>query len=174
MALRRDIGARTIEAYTKLEVGDATVRYMNAANEDFSDANDQSVVMKVEYAGSSVFLAGDTSFRPWREGILHDYSDEKLRANILLASHHGSLSFFDDPSDKQHYYTAHMKKINPAMTLISVGPNVWDLPDDKAIELYTNCSSGSNHGNKVFRTDEKGNMKLVLKAEGGWSINVNQ
>jgi len=60
------------------------------------------------------------------------------------------------------------------MTLLSVGSNVWDLPDEKAIELYTKYSSGSNNGNKVFRTDEKGNMKLVLKSGGGWSLNAHQ
>jgi beta-lactamase superfamily II metal-dependent hydrolase len=174
MALRREIGSRTIEARTKLEVGNATVRYMNAADDDLYDANDQSVVMKIEYAGSAVLLAGDTSFRPWKESILPFYSDEKLRADILLGSHHGSLTFFDDPSDEKNYYTAHIKKIAPAMTLLSVGSNVWDLPDDKTIELYTRYSSGSNNGNKVFRTDEKGNMKLVLKSGGGWSLNVNQ
>lgn len=174
MALRREIGSRKIEARTKLEVGDATVRFMNAANDDFSDANDQSVVMKVEYAGSAVLLAGDTSFRPWKESILPFYSDEKVSADILLGSHHGSLTFFDDPSDDKYFYLAHIKKIAPAMTLLSVGPNVWDLPDDKAVELYAKYSSGSNNGNKVFRTDEKGNMKLVLKSGGGWSLNVNQ
>jgi beta-lactamase superfamily II metal-dependent hydrolase len=147
---------------------------MNAADDDLYDANDQSVVMKIEYAGSAVLLAGDTSFRPWKESILPFYSDEKLRADILLGSHHGSLTFFDDPSDEKNYYTAHIKKIAPAMTLLSVGSNVWDLPDDKTIELYTRYSSGSNNGNKVFRTDEKGNMKLVLKSGGGWSLNVNQ
>jgi len=174
MALRREIGSKTIEARTKLEVGDTTVRYMNAADEDFSDANDQSVVMKVEFAGSAVLLAGDTSFRPWKESILGFYTDEKLRADILLGSHHGSITFFDDPSDERHYYVDHIKKIAPAMTLLSVGSNVWDLPDEKAIELYTKYSSGSNNGNKVFRTDEKGNMKLVLKSGGGWSLNAHQ
>ncbi len=174
MALRREVGGKTIEAFTKLEVGDAMVRYMNAANKECSDANDQSVVMKVEYAGSGVLLAGDTSFLPWRECILPLYSDEKLRANILLGAHHGSLTFFDDPNDDKHYYTDHIKKIAPEMTLISVGPNVWDLPDEKAVELYTSYSSGSKQGNKVFRTDEKGNMKLTLKAVGGWSLSVNQ
>lgn len=174
MALRREIGARTIEARTKLEVGDATVRYMNAANEDFSDANDQSVVMKIEYAGSGVLLTADTSFLPWKENILPFYSDEKLRANILLGSHHGSLSFFDDPSDERNYYTSHLLKIAPEMTLISVGSNVWDLPDDKAVELYEKYSSGSDKGNKIYRTDEQGNIRLVLKSAGGWSLTGNQ
>jgi len=67
-----------------------------------------------------------------------------------------------------------MKKIAPEMTLVSVGPNTFDLPDDKAMELYAKFSTGSNKGNKVYRTDEQGNMKLVLKQGGGWSLKINQ
>jgi competence protein ComEC len=174
MELRREIGSRVIQAFTKLEVGQATLRFMNSADEDFADANDQSVVLKIEYGDSSVLLAGDTGFQPWKEKILPYYSDEKLHASILLGSHHGSLTFFDDPSDEKNYYTAHMKKISPAMTLISVGPNSFDLPNDKAIELYSNHSSGSNKGNKIYRTDQQGNMRLALKGDGGWSLNINQ
>jgi beta-lactamase superfamily II metal-dependent hydrolase len=92
----------------------------------------------------------------------------------LHGSHHGSLTFFDDPSDDKNYYTSHIKKIKPAMTLISVGPNVHDLPDKKAIELYEKYSSGSSQGNKVFTTEDKGTMKLELKNDGGWSLSVNQ
>jgi beta-lactamase superfamily II metal-dependent hydrolase len=174
MSLRREIGSKQIKARTYQEVGDATVRWMNSQDDDLSDANDQSIVMKIEYKGSSVLLASDTSFRPWKELILPHYSDEKLRASILLASHHGSLSFFDDPSDEQNYYTAHMNKIKPEMTLISVGPNVHDLPDEKALQLYSVYSSGSKQGHKVFTTQDQGNMMLTLRPAGGWSLQINQ
>lgn len=174
MELRREIGNSTIQARTKLKIGNATVRYMNAADDDFSEPNDQSIVMKLEYGDSSVLFAGDTSFRPWQEKILPFYSDEKLSASILLGSHHGSLTFFDDPGDDQHYYISHIKKIRPALTLISVGSNAFDLPDDKALELYEKYSRGSKQGNKVHRTDERGNIKLVLKSTGGWTLYKNQ
>jgi len=60
------------------------------------------------------------------------------------------------------------------MTLVSVGPNTHDLPDDKDMEFYKKYSSGSDKGNKVHTTEDKGNMKLVLKDDGGWNLNVNQ
>src|ERR1035438_1543121 len=81
MALRWEIGSAIIKARTYKTIGDATIRYMNAADDDLSDANDQSVVMKVEYAGGAALLAGDTSFRPWQDCILPYYSDEKLNAD---------------------------------------------------------------------------------------------
>ena len=174
MKLRREIGSKIIEARTKLDVGDATVRFMNGAYGDYSDANDQSVVLKIEYGDSSALFASDTTYRPWKEKILPFYSDEKLHASILLGSHHGSITFFDDPADEKYYYMAHIKKISPDMTLISVGPNTFDLPDEKALELYAKNSSGSNKGNKVYRTDEQGNMKIVLKQDGGWNLKINR
>jgi beta-lactamase superfamily II metal-dependent hydrolase len=174
MALRRDIGGTEVKARTYQDINGATVRWMNSQDDRLTDANDQSIVMKIEFDGSSVLLAGDTSFRPWKEIILPYYSDEKLSTNILLGPHHGSPTFFDDPGDDKSYYTAHMKKVQPAMTLISVGPNVHDLPDSKALELYEKYSTGSNKGNKVHTTEDQGNMRLTLKGNGAWSLNVKQ
>jgi len=174
MDLRRKVGSEEIKPRTYRTTDGVTVRWMNSKDDRLSDANDQSIVMKIEDDGSSVLLAGDTSFRPWKEIILRYYSDEKLAANILLGSHHGSISFFDDPDDDKHYYTAHIKKIKPSMTFVSVGPNVHDLPDNKAIELYEKNSSGSDKGNKVYTTEDQGNMKLTLKGNGAWSLKVRQ
>jgi beta-lactamase superfamily II metal-dependent hydrolase len=60
------------------------------------------------------------------------------------------------------------------MTLISVGPNTLDLPDDKAMDLYARFSRGSNKGNKVYRTDQQGNMRLALQKCGSWTLTINQ
>jgi beta-lactamase superfamily II metal-dependent hydrolase len=55
------------------------------------------------------------------------------------------------------------------MTILSVGENPWDLPDDKAVELYKNHSSGSSAGYKLRRTDVSGSMKLVIDSSG-WTL----
>lgn len=146
---------------------------MNSKSSDYSDPNRQSIVLKLEYnGGSSCLLGGDTDYKPWEEKILPAYGDN-LKSDIFFAPHHGSLTFFDNPSER-YYYTEHMKIIKPDMTLISVGPNANDLPDAKAIELYTKYSTGSSLGNKVFTTEDKGSMKLILKDEGKWNLSVNQ
>lgn len=174
MNLRRQLPSIEIEALKRWSYGTAVLRCMNSKRADYSDPNDQSVVLKIEDHGASALLTGDTSFKPWKEKILPSYPDVRISANILLGAHHGSLTFFDDPADEQNYYTAHIQKIRPAMTLVSVGPNTHDLPDDKAMELYQVHSTGSKNGNKIYTTEEKGNMKLVLKNNGGWSLKVNQ
>ncbi len=174
MDLRRNVTCKDIEARTVSTFGEAKIRFMNSKWKDYSDANEQSIVLKIEYKGSSAMLAGDTNYRPWKEKILTHYADSDLRSSILLGSHHGSLTFFDDPSDEKNYYTSHIKKIKPDMTLISVGPNVHDLPDKKALKLYEDNSSGSDKGNKLYTTEDKGTIKLTLKDDGGWSLSLNQ
>ncbi len=57
------------------------------------------------------------------------------------------------------------------MTIISVGDNAYGHPDKKAVELYEKYSTGSNNGNKIFTTQDKGTMKLTLK-DNGWSLDV--
>lgn len=175
MDLRRRIGYAEITARTYQTYGDARFRFMNSKWEDFSDPNEQSIVLKLEHeGGSSCLLAGDTNYRPWSERILPFYGDKDLKSDILLAPHHGSLDFFDDPRELQHYYVRHIEAISPAMTLISVGPNAHGLPNRKALELYTKHSTGSSQGNKVYTTEEKGNMRLVLRDSGEWALYVQQ
>lgn len=69
-----------------------------------------------------------------------------------MAAHHGSISFFDDPDDEKHYYTTHIQAISPAMTIISVGKNNYGHPDETAVKFYRKYSTGSDNGNKVYRT----------------------
>ena len=174
MDLNRQVGI-TKEPFKYEEIGDVLIRIMNGKNDDLNDdANDQSLVVKFEYGRSGILIAGDTSFKPWKELILPKYSDEKLNTEVLVGSHHGSINFFDDPSDEKYYYVDHIKKINPAISIISVGDNVHNLPDQKAIDLYFKHSRGSNQDNKVFRTDEDGSIKLIVDSDGTWHLYKNQ
>lgn len=175
MDLRRQLGYTEVRARTYETYGDTKFRFMNSKFPDYSDPNEQSIVIKLEHeGGGSCMLGGDTNFRPWKEKILTYYDQKAVKSDILLAPHHGSLAFFDDPSDSQHYYVDHIKTISPAMTLISVGPNVHGLPDKKAVELYTKYSTGSRQGNKVYSTQEKGNMRLEFKDNAEWELHVHQ
>lgn len=177
MELRRTIGFVEIERLKRWTFGKSLLRIMNSKNDDLpDDPNAQSIVIKVQhldaqsqYLGSAL-LTGDSDAQTWRQSILRDYAKTDLSTDILLASHHGSISFFDDPADEKNYYLAHLDAISPAMTIISVGDNVHGHPDAKAVEFYESRSRGSDRGNKLKRTDEHGNIKVLLKDEGGWSL----
>ena len=181
MQLRRDVGHRLIEKKKYNDFGRTRLRFLSAKDDRLpANANDQGIVVKVEQRNadmsairSSTILTGDSSFATWKDGILRDYSATDVSCDILMAAHHGSLDFFDDPSSSQ-YFVEHLKDIRPDMTFVSVGPNSYGHPDETALRLYRQYSSGSDKGNKVYRTDQQHTMKLTLKSEGGWSLNKNQ
>lgn len=180
MDLRRTVGYREVQALKRYDYSDTRLRLMNSKNDDLADdANAQSIVMKVEHRDmtndityASVMLSGDTDAVTWKH-IQKYYVASELDCSLLLGSHHGSLTFFDDPSDEVHYYTGHIRAMKPEMTILSVGDNNHGHPDPKAVELYEKYSAGSNKGNKLYRTDLQGNMRVILKDGGGWSLNKN-
>lgn len=176
MGLRRQVGFTEIERLKRWDYGATRLRVMNARNDDLpDDPNAQSIVIKVVHQDTrnnelgSVILTGDTNAVTW-QSIQQHYSNGDLSCSILLGSHHGSITFFDDPSNDRHYYTGHIRAMSPAMTIISVGDNVHGHPDEKAIELYKKYSHGSDKGNKLYRTDEQGHMRVELKDDGGWTL----
>lgn len=179
MDLRRRVGSRIIKKQKYYDYGRTRFRFMSAQDDRLPDnANAQGIVMKVEQRNEamdriegSAMLPGDSDAQTWRHGILIDYQRPQVSSNILMAAHHGSISFFDDPDDST-YYTGHLAAIKPAMTIISVGPNSHGHPSKTALDYYRKHSTGSDKGNKVYRTDTKGTMKLTLKSGGGWSLSI--
>lgn len=181
MHLRRTAGFTEVKHKTRYDYGNTRIRIMNAKNDDLADnANAQSIVMKVvqrnpstdtEY--DSALLTGDTDAVTW-SNIQKHYKAADLSCSILLASHHGSITYFDDPADERNYYVKHIAAKKPEMTIVSVGDNAHGHPDKKALELYEKYSSGSNNGNKLYRTDEKGHIRLILKDGGGWSLTTKK
>lgn len=180
MDLRRQIGSKVIKKATKQDFGRTRFRYLSAKDDRLEgNANAQGVVIKVEQKNEgmnsiegSAMLPADSDAETWRLGILADYNKADISSNILMAAHHGSISFFDDP-DLKYYYKDHLAAIKPAMTVVSVGQNSHGHPSENALGYYREYSTGSDKGNKVFRTDTKGTMKLTLKSGGGWNLSPN-
>jgi competence protein ComEC len=176
MDLRRRVGYAVKNKVTKQDFGQTRFRYLSAKDERLvNNANEQGIVIKVEHWNQSkcvgsAMLTGDSNAETWRYGIMKDYNASDLKSSILMAGHHGSLTFFDDPADTENYFIEHMKAIKPDMTIVSVGNNPHGHPNEKALDLFEEHSNGSNKGNKIFRTDQKGNMRLTLKDAGGWSL----
>ena len=179
MDLRRRLGSRTIEKATYNDYGRTRLRYMSAKDDRLPDnANAQGIVIKVEQRNQamdriegSTMLPGDSDAQTWRNGVLKDYRKSQVSSDILMAAHHGSISFFDDPNDS-HYYSEHLQAIKPDMTIVSVGDNSHGHPNETALRFYRKYSKGSNKGNKIYRTDVKGTMKLTLKSGGGWNLSI--
>ena len=182
MRLRRLVGGVVKERRKYKDFGRTRLRFLSAQDQRLpNNANAQGIVVKIEQLSPSTstgkcgtIMTGDSDAATWKYGVMKDYSAQDLSCDILLASHHGSVTFFDDPADERNYYTSHIKAMNPAMAIVSVGKNSYGHPDSKAIELYEDHARGSDKGNKVYRTDDQGTMKLVLKDDGGWNLKVRQ
>ena len=177
MALRRDVKNFIIKRRMFEISGKTRLLFMSDADKRVpNNVNDQGIVIKVEQRSqmgdsclTSVMLPGDSNAQVWRDGILKDYTTHEVRSSILMAAHHGSKSFFEIPGDL-YYYTSHIEAIKPAMVIISVGANTHGHPDKQALSLYEKYATGSGHGHKVARTDQRGTMKLTLKTEGSWAL----
>ena len=171
MDFRRNIVGRVCEVKSNQHWSkDINVKILNGKRENLTDQNSQSVVLHINNNGASVLLTGDTDAKVWKDYIMPE-SETKLPSSFLFASHHGSITFFDDPRDDNNYYTTHIKKICPSMTVISVGANSHGLPNDKALKLYKKYSKGSsNSALKIFRTDKYGNIRLELKDDGNSTL----
>lgn len=182
MRLRRAVGHRVIEKQKREDFGRTRFRYLSAQDARLPrNANAQGIVLKVEHPSadlssvqSSTVLPGDSDAATWKHGILKDYSTNDVSCDILLAAHHGSLTFVKDPDYSGYYFVNHLTAMKPAMVVVSVGKNPHGHPESKALDLYNEHATGSRQGNKIFRTDKQGTMKLALKDDGGWELSINQ
>lgn len=147
------------------------VRIINGKREGLEDTNSQSIVLHIDYNGSTLLLAGDTSATTWRDYIMVEQGQD-IKSLVLYASHHGSYSFFNEDSENENDYIDHIAQINPAITIISVGENnCHDHPAEEALNYYeSHCYGTVESGQKVFRTDQHGNMKLELHGDGNGRI----
>ncbi len=141
------------------------VKIINGKREDLNDPNSQSIVLHIDYNGASVLLAGDTCASTWMDYIIPELG-AGVKSLVLYASHHGSLSFFNEGGEDEDDYTKHIALINPAITIVSVGANPHGHPDNDALIHYENHCYGAANGQKIFRTDQHGNMKLELRGQG--------
>lgn len=181
MALRQSVGSFVIEKKMVGNYGKTRLIFMSAADKRLpADANGQGIVIKVEQRSqngerclASAMLPADSDAEIWRDAILNDYTKSDVKSSILMAAHHGSNSFFEIAGVNGNY-TAHLEAIAPQMVILSVGLNTHGHPNREAIAFYERYATSTDYRDRIRRTDKNGTMKLTLKSEGDWSLQVNQ
>jgi len=107
--------------------------------------NNRSCVLRVSAGKQSLLLAADIEAEAER-ALLE--SGEVLRANVIVAPHHGSNS-----SSTSEFITA----VHPQLVLFSVGyRNRYGFPDSRVIERYRSLGAG------YYRTDRDGALRIEL------------
>lgn len=134
------------------------------------------IVLRVCFNDISIILTGDSDYLIWRDEIVPNFGDSGLlQSNILIASHHGSKTFFTDEKNDtisivdnpDNTYLKALDYIKPAITLISCGnyPK-FHHPNKNALKIYKSQTANE----QVYTTNEKGHFVGFIKRDGNWGI----
>ena len=105
--------------------------------------NDQSLVLRFIYGKTSFLLTGDIEIKSENE-ILQTV--QEISSQVMKSPHHGSNS---------SSLMAFLKKVSPAIVVISVGEGNWyGFPSSEVLKRYNEI------GSKVFRTDINGAVEI--------------
>ena len=135
------LGSMTIEV---LHPVGASVGYHTGLSE-----NDNSLTVRLSYAGNSVLLPGDLE----AEGeALLSATDSELEAQVLKAPHHGS---------RTSSTPTFLSRVMPSTVIITAGTNNrYGFPHAEVVDRYR------RFGFRVYRTDIDGLIVVRLAAHG--------
>lgn len=174
-------------------IDDAKI-YCLAAEEDFKEnhinevrreakiQHTNSMVLLITYAGRKMLLTGDSNWKSWKEKIVPNFSKYSINyenAEILVASHHGSRSFFtdeanehiDEKTNPDTTYLDSIKLINPTITLISCGNfKEYNHPNQEAVKLYETYTRNK----QVYTTRKLGTICGIINSNGYFAVVPNR
>lgn len=136
-------GCKAVYAKSGKEIisADTLKMYFTApVSDSYSDLNNCSAVVKIEYLNSSFLFTGDAEI-PAESEIMAQNCD--LRADVLKVGHHGS---------KTSSSAAFLQKIKPKYAIISVGNNSYGHPAPEVITRLEDV------GAKVYTTRDCGTV----------------
>jgi len=135
-----------------------------------------SMVLLLEYGGKKLLMTGDSDWKSWRDKIVPNFNEEDfLKSTILIASHHGSRSFFtseenddiDIDANPETTYIESIELIKPDITLISCGEyNSAHHPNKDALKLYKEHTSEE----QVYTTFNKGHFSAFIDIDGNFTV----
>ncbi|MBZ0312412.1 MBL fold metallo-hydrolase [Clostridium butyricum] len=128
-------------------LGEAKCTILAPNGSTYEDANNYSIVIKLEYGNNSFLFTGDAEDVSEKEMLSKGLD---LKADVLKAGHHGSKS-----SSTKEFLNA----VNPKYAVISVGKdNDYGHPNSETLQKF------SSRGIEVYRTDESGTV--VAESDG--------
>jgi competence protein ComEC len=111
-------------------------------------ANDDSLVLQLEYRNRRILLAGDAELKT-EESLIKDRSATKL--DVLKVAHHGSRTSSS---------TEFLNHFKPRLAVISVGRHNWfGHPHPQVL------SKLRKHHSTILRTDLSGTIRIIIDDE---------
>jgi competence protein ComEC len=115
-----------------------------------SDPNNNSLILRAVNRGVVVLLAGDAETEQ-QEALVRAVGRDAVRAPVLKLAHHGSA--YQDPGL--------LVAVDPVVALVSVGlDNPYGHPSPALLDQL------ERDGTRVVRTDLRGDVAVVVTAEG--------
>ena len=121
------------------------------------NTNDHSVFLCMDYGGFEALFTGDAGAKVLKSmtSIVKNKCGIDEPLEVLKIPHHGSKYNYDQ------YFT---EEVKPVVAVISVGKNKFGHPDPQVIENY------AKNGTEVFRTDELGNISIVINKNKSFKL----
>lgn len=141
-------GATVITPEPELEfsLGSMTVTVLAPISEKYSDTNNYSVVMRLDFGETSFMMTGDAEKDSELE-MLGRYRAELLDCDVLKVGHHGSSTSTS---------VSFLEAVSPEIALISCGKgNTYGHPYAGTLKNLEDV------GAQIYRTDEQGNIVLI-------------
>ena len=139
--------------------GNAKVTILAPSSQTYSDTNDYSIVLLVEFEGVKLIFTGDAGKLAEQEIISYCFTNNiNLKADILKVGHHGSRT-----ANTKTFIEA----VHPKYAIIMVGQgNSYGLPDEDVIERL------EQNGATIYQTMDVGDIKLVVD-NGQYEFDLN-
>jgi competence protein ComEC len=120
------------------------------------DANNASLVVRLEYAGHAVLFTGDIGIDGEAELVARGESGLHLASDVIKVPHHGSRTSSSDEL---------LAAVRPRLAVVSVGKfNTFGLPKPATLARY------ADRGVPMRRTDQEGAISVAVDARGRLSL----
>jgi competence protein ComEC len=144
------------EPDAEYSVGEVKMKILAPNSADYSDLNNYSVVVRVDYGATSFMLTGDAEDVS-EEEMLARYPESELKCNFYKAAHHGA---------RESNTAAFLKAVSPEIIAVSCGEgNSYGHPHAEAMARFEDT------GAVIYRTDLLG--RLVFRSDGTTVTKVN-
>lgn len=129
--------------------GNAKVTMLAPNSAEYSDTNDYSIVLMVEFEGVKLLLTGDAGKESEDEMLEFAKNNNfDLNCDILKVSHHGSRTANTE---------AFIEAVAPEYAVVMVEEgNSYGLPDEDVLERL------ENHGSVIYQTKDMGDIHLII------------
>lgn len=157
IAEERNIGIKTALAGSQIQIDTNARVYILYPRQDqceCKNANNSSIVLKIQYGGTSLLLTGDTE-KDDEQKMIHRY-DAFLSNDVLKVGHHGSIT-----STSEEF----LNIVRPEKAIISVGiHNQFNSPSPFVIGRLM------SHEVKIERTDKSG--AIIIESDGNRWVQI--